>query len=50
MSHDGALAIAAAVAVVVVVGLVLALVNRRARRWRFGIFYERDDEPPESKN
>lgn len=39
------LAVLAAVAVVVFVGLVLAVLNRRVRRWRFGVFYERDDDP-----
>lgn len=45
-----ALSALALVAVVGVVAIVLAIVNRHSRRWRFGVFYERDDDdhPPES--
>lgn len=39
-----ALAIVAAVAVIAAVAVVLAILNRRARHWRFGVFYERDDD------
>lgn len=37
------LGVASALVVLAVVALVLAVLNRRARRWRFGVFYERDD-------
>lgn len=40
----GALAVLGGLAIIGVVAIILAIVNRKARRWRFGVFYERDDD------
>jgi hypothetical protein len=43
VSDPVAIGLAVAFVIVALVAVVLAIVNRRARRWRIGIFYERDD-------